>query len=225
MTTTRVGTNINANASAKVTQTAFTTVNVGDIVILWTQVVHATKNFTAMSSTNATWTRIGNWTGLGGQVLTLQLFMGIVTSVGSSTITGTPDSSFTGVLNQWTGAQFHTDVAGATWSADGAAVNGGSATAGTTMTFPGLTAANAGELAVGCMVPENTGTNGATSGWTYPTVDGFTTVWPYHLNAGAGAVTPAAATMTSGKYLSAAALFKATVPVTYPPGNMFGAYA
>lgn len=205
MTNTRVGTNIDSNAAGKSTS-AITTVNVKDVVLLWVGVNSGAITADSLSSARITWSKLGTWAAPSPMAFQQSLFMGIVNSVGSDTITATYSSAIGSTLVQWTGAQFHTDT-GLDWQVDNAQVgSGGSASAVTAMVLPTLTSTGTGRLGVGMMIPQFSGTNGATAGWTYPTADGFTDVWPYNLSVGSGAWTPAAGTSTSGRYLSAAAI-------------------
>lgn len=202
MTTTRVGTNIDSNSAGKSTS-AITTVNVKDVVLLWVGVNTASITADSLSSARITWSKLGTWSAPSPMSFQQSLFMGIVNSVGSDTITATYSGAIGSTLVQWTGAQFHTDT-GLDWVVDNAqigSVSGGAPV--TTMSLPALTSTGTGRLGVGMMIPRFSGTNGATSGWTYPTADGFTDVWPYNLNVGSGAWTPATAACTSGQYLSA----------------------
>lgn len=205
MTNTKVGTNVDTNANGKTTQT-ITTINVGDLVVLVTQVSSTTIFFSSMSSSRITWSTVGHVFGPSPMAMGLSLFAGIVNSVGSDTITGTPSAAIGAVNSQWTAAQFHTD-SGLPWAVDNAQFNTTqNGSAGTALTMPALTSGGSNRVAAGVMVPEGTGTAGSTSGYTYIR-DGYTSLYAYHLAITSGAITPATATMTSGRYVAAGALF------------------
>jgi hypothetical protein len=212
MTNTKVGTRIDGNAAGKNTA-AITTVNAGDLVWMTLQVSSTTINATALSSTRIRWRKISNYVGPSPMAMNLATFMGIVQTVGSDTITATFSATIGSTLVQWTGDQFHNDL-GLPWCLQGGIYGtSNSGTATTAMTLPALTSVDAGALECGIMVPENTGTNGSTTGYTYPTRDAFTSVSAYNLNTGAGATTPATATCTSGRYVASAAVFTPASPV------------
>jgi hypothetical protein len=211
MTNTKVGTDVNAQAAGKSTQ-AITTLARGDLVVMFLEVNSATISATALSSTRIRWKRVANWVGPSPMTMNFAMFMGVVQTVGTDTITATYSATIGTNLVQWTGKQYHNDL-GLPWTLQtnifGTTQNG---SAGTSMTLPSLSSLNAGSLAVGMMVPQNTGTSGATSGWNY-LLDGFTSVMADNLNVAAGALTPATATMTSGRYISGMAIFVPAAPI------------
>jgi hypothetical protein len=215
VTTTRVsGGDVDSNADGKTTQ-AITTGAVGDLVTLVIQTSSTTNYFASVTSTYINWSfgRLGLIQAVGGaEVMGLTWFAGIVTAAGQAdTIVGTPAAAIGTVNSQWTGSQFHTDIAGATWALDGtpATATSGTGTA-TTMDFPTLTSAGSGRLYVGCAVPTNVGSAGSTSGFTY-VIDGYTSVYAYDLAVGSGSITTTAPAAPAGQWVSVGGLF---VPVT-----------
>lgn len=207
MTNTTVGTAVNQNANGKVTHSV-ATVNVGDVIVMWTQVSSSTISISSMASSHATWTTYGPWTGPSGMTIKLNLHIGVVTSATTATITATPSATIGTTNVQWTGRQFHTDT-GLSWAVEGTPATTSNGAASSGMAMPSQTSLGNTRLAVGLMVPQNNGSVGSTTGYTYR-ADDYTSIEAYNLNVSTGTVSPATAGQApNGVYVSGGVVLRA----------------
>jgi RHS repeat-associated protein len=180
--------------------------HVGDALVLGIS-VNASNPVTSVSGGGATWKFLARETG--SYLGNTELWLGTVTSTGSSTITVAYTTSI-GSTYVDIAAQEFTDGTGVstTWSEDtsGTLNNNGV----TTVTLPTLTASTSGELYVGLAFTNNPVTAGSTSGFTYDSL--YSGLYTFNANM-SGTVTPTA-TMTSGYYGSVGVTLAASAPST-----------
>jgi len=161
----------------------------------------------SVSGGGATWQKLTNTV----DGVDVELWLGTVTTTGSSTITVSYSGSISSTSVELS-AQEYTSSTGPTtvWSSDvvGNAHNDSSST---TVTFPSLTPSTSGELYVGYARVQNTGAAGSTSGFTYDVTSPNTNVYIFNPSV-SGAVSPAAAQSPSGTSVSVGALLRAGSP-------------
>ena len=193
------------------TTLAVTTVNVGDLVVVGTWVDGGTVTVTGVSGSKTTgWTRIVGPLQGTGAIDQQDMWMGTVTSAGSETLTFTTSGSVGSLNTSYTAKQFTSKFgASTTWAVDGSQTAGTNQTASTTVTFPTLTAAAAGELYVGYAVPVNNGQAGTTAEFQYE-IDALSDIFIYNTNLAATSYTPTATQSSSGTAARMAAILKAS---------------
>jgi YD repeat-containing protein len=180
--------------------------HVGDALVLGIS-VNASNPVTSVSGGGATWKFLARETGslLGNT----ELWLGTVTSTGSSTITVSYTTSI-GSTHVDIAAQEFTDGTGAstTWSEDTSGIMNNSGVSA--VQLPTLTASASGELYVGLASTSNPVTTGSTSGFTYDLI--ASGLYTFNSNIW-GNVTPTA-TMTTGNYGSVGVTLAASAPST-----------
>lgn len=193
-------------------------VSVGDLFIAASYVQSASIHYTAMSGGGVTtWQHVGGpFSGTSGG-MSVDLWMGVVTATGTSTITGTGSSSLSGV-NNGIAVQELTLGGPGIWSVDGSAGTLSNASS-TTLPMPTLTPSSAGEVYFGvAMCLANSPSNGAvTSPAGYVTSQllwNFSDqIFLFNPSLGTGPQTPVMATRASAAVSwSIAALVKGVLP-------------
>jgi RHS repeat-associated protein len=176
--------------------------HVGDALVLGIS-VGANDPVSSVSGGGATWKYLARETG--SDPGNIELWLGTVTSTGSSTITV---AYTTGIGSTFVdiAAQEFTNGTGAstTWSEDTSGVLNNNWSS--TVSLPTLTASASGELYVGLAFTEYTVTAGSTSGFTYDSLSSG--LYTFNPNI-SGTVTPSA-TMTIGNYGSLGVTLAAT---------------
>lgn len=188
----------------------------GDLMVVYGEVHSATIHYTTLSGGGvATWTPIvGPFVGTSG-AYSMNMWMGVVTATGSSTITAATSASISGLTTGLASVEFTLHNSGAIWALDTTGTQSNSAS--TTIAFPSLTPAATGELYVG-MVVSNTGVSGfgqsanltSAFAWNF-TVNGAV----FNPQVGTGAYAPTL-TQTSGISWTIAAFIKGTLPSGTP---------
>lgn len=188
----------------------------GDLMLVAGYVASATTHYTALSGGGVTtWQNIGpQFVGTSG-TYSMSLWMGVVTTTGSSTITATGSASLSGVNNGMAALELTLHSPAAIWAVDGSVGTLSNASANT-VTFPTLTPAVAGELYFGMSTttadsPTGSPTTGFSSfnnGWNFTTQ-----MLLYNPQLGTGAISPSA----TGRSASAVSwsmgiLIKGTLP-------------
>jgi hypothetical protein len=181
--------------------------HVGDALVL-IALVSGGQSVTSITGGGSTWQKLAR--GYAGTYGAEELWLGTVSSTGSSTITFSFSSRVSSTMIALT-TQKYTNGTGpsTTWANDvGGGLNGWSST----LTFPTLTPnRTSGELYVGVANAANTTGAGSTSVFTYDIV-------PYQIfvfNPSVTATsTPTASQSATGNYESVAALVRAGVPST-----------
>jgi RHS repeat-associated protein len=180
--------------------------HVGDALVLGIS-VNANDPVSSVSGGGATWKFLARETGslLGNT----ELWLGTVTSTGSSTITVSYTTSI-GSTYVGIAAQEFTDGTGAstTWSEDTSGTLNNNSTS--TVTLPTLTASSSGELYVGLAFTGAAVTAGSTAGFTYDPISSG--LYAFNTNM-SGTVTPTA-TMSSSYYGSVGVTLAASAPST-----------
>ncbi len=198
--------------------TAVTTVGVapqhqGDLLVL--VIKDNTTSVMAASVSGGgvgTWTRVeGPYTGYGGH--DLEMWTGIVTTTGASTITVTFSSSVASVYVGLAAQEFSASGSGTVWGIDtGTGISNAS---GTSVTYPALAPGGTGELYFGYATVANTGSAGSSSGFTYiPTSDGDVAAYDANVS---GAVQPTTTQSPAGVSGGVAVLITASNPSPTTP--------
>ena len=182
--------------------------HVGDLVALSVRVSSSSISVSSISGGGvSTWTRReGPYSGYGGN--DFEIWTGVVSSTGSSTVTVSFSGSVASDGVELTGQEFSAaSGSSTTWGLDtGAGVSNSSST---TVTFPTLTPSGSGELYFGFAQVDNTGSAGSTSGFTYDVTSPAENVVTYDPNVSAAA-TPTASQSPAGTSGAAAVLMTAT---------------
>jgi RHS repeat-associated protein len=180
--------------------------HVGDALIL-SAFINGSQAITSISGGGATWQKLARYAGAFGY---LELWLGTVTSTGSSTITVAFNSSVATTLIGLN-AQEYTNGTGpsTTWAGDvGSGLNGSSST----ITFPTVTpSVSTGELYIGFAITGGSTSFGSTSGFTYDHANYGLFIWNPSV---VTTSTPTASQSPSAAYESVAALVRAGVPST-----------
>jgi hypothetical protein len=212
---THAGTDQDANNGAGLaTSIGFTTVNIGDIVVLPIEEKYAAASnlkVASIASSRVAWQGTASFQrfftdGIHG----VDIWYGRVTSIGADTATVTYNSTTGQQGGSITSIQLHASTgASAVWTVDTTGFLDPNTNA-TAFTLPTLTAARTLEAIVGYLAIGSSASSSATSGYTYH--NDLRGNWDaYNVSVGAGSVTPAAWTSgTSQLWFSAAVLFQAT---------------
>ena len=180
----------------------------GDVLAVGVQGVSAgtTGDVTGLSGGGVTtWHKVQQYYGATGN--DVEVWYGVITTTGSSTITFSWSGTITGHTLEYSAQEFTAGFGGSTvWSVDTSGTHDSSSS--TTVTFPSLTPSGSGELYFGYAVAYNTGSGGSTSGFTYA-LTSLENVTAYDTNV-SGAVTPTAGQSPAGVAGSAAVLLTAS---------------
>jgi hypothetical protein len=211
----QVGFPIKNNSGTAIATLAVSPVTVGNLVVVTGMVHSATIHYTTLSGGGVTtWTHlVGPFVGTSG-VNSQDMWMGVVTATGSSTITAASSAALTGLTTGITAQEFTVNNPAVTWALDttGTISNATS----TTVTFPSLTPAKSGELYMGSCgsvagVTSNTQTAKYTSITTALNFGIQETLYNPQLLTGAQSPTM---TQASGLSWAVAVLISATLPAS-----------
>ncbi len=211
-TITAVGT-LASNAATGVATLSVSPQHAGDLLILAVKADSTSITVLSVSGGGVTtWSRAeGPYTGYGGH--DLEIWSGTVASVGTSTITVVFSGSVSAVYTGLAAEEFAGPAAGTVWGIDtGAGIPNASST---TVTFPALAPAGAGELYFGYATVANSGSAGSTSGVSYATTSDDDVV-AYDTDVG-GALQPTALQSPGGVSGALALLVTASTPSPTTP--------
>ena len=209
-----VGTTVSQTGTGITTLTGVDPVNVGDLLVAVDEQNDNTLTATSVSGGGVTtWTRAIQYVGV-MEPREYEIWYGVVTSTGSSTITFHLSGSNTGFVAEYEAQEFTAGLgSGTTWSFDTA--NHQENAASTTVTYPSLTPAGAGELYYGFADMPSTPTGTGTAGFTFfTTADANQTA--YNADAGAGAVQPTSTQGAADVSSAVAAFFIVHAPAPSP---------
>ncbi len=188
--------------------------HLGDLLVLVVKVASTTVTATTVTGGGVgTWTRAeGPYTGYAGN--DLEIWTGVVTATGASTITVAYSASVTAIYTGLASEEFSSSSGSSTtWSVDTAA--GISNPSSTTVTLPKLTPTGTGELYFGYGAVANTGAAGTTSGFTYSTTaDADVSAWNTNVSS---ALQPTATQAPAGVSGAAAVLLTASGTTSVSP--------
>lgn len=189
---------------------------IGNLLVVWGDVQSATIHYTTLSGGGVTtWTSlIGPFVGTSG-TYSMNMWMGVVTATGSSTITAATSASISGITSALIVQEFTLHSAAAIWTVD--TTSSQSNASSTTKAFPSLTPATSGELYVGQIYSPTGISSFTTANANYTTPNG---PWNFTINdlvfnpQATGVQAPALAGGTAGVSFSIAALIKGTLPAS-----------
>jgi RHS repeat-associated protein len=183
-------------------------VNGGDAFVLAIKVASSSVTVASVTGGGATWQHLTSESSSSRDV---ELWMGTITTTGSSTISVSYSGSVASDSIELD-AQEYTNGTGSTtaWSKD---VAGGlsNTSSSTTVTFPTLTPSSPAELYVGYARMDYTGSAGSTSGFTYDVTSPNLDLYIYNSNV-SSSVSPTGDQATAGTSLAVGALITASVP-------------
>jgi RHS repeat-associated protein len=179
--------------------------HVGDALVLAVGVFASGFSVSSVSGGGATgWTKISRSTGNGSDN---ELWLGTVTTTGSSTITVTFSPSASGKITELDAQEFQSSGGtSTTWSLD-VAGNASTTTSSTVVNLPTLAPSGSGELYVDYTGVNNTAVAGSTSGVTFDVYQG--SIFAYDPSVSAS-LSPTAGQTPTGTYAESAALLTAT---------------
>lgn len=149
------------------TSQAITTVGVGNAVIFTSRYDATSPTISSLSGGNCTWSRLGGpYDGSIG--VNIDIWMGIVSSVGSGTVTVTYTGSTGSNGNCFDYLEFTSGGGASTvWALDGAAGTKNNTSSSTTVAFPTLTPTGPNRMYIGnSVLAHQANTTGQTSGYT-----------------------------------------------------------
>lgn len=191
---------------------------VGDCLIAISAVQSATVFISSVSGGGVTtWTNLLHAVNLGAQTACFDMWLGVVTATGSSTITFTGSASVASLGTSYFAQQFN-GGASPTWSLDGATATKTN-TSSATITWPTLTPVAANDLYIGGGQSALGATAGTqTAGYTMVAAGGEPRLFKVAVSGAQAPTCTNGATSTSG---TMAALIMATaVPVVVQPTNI-----
>ncbi len=202
-TATPVGSLAEAGSNG-LTQLSVSPQNLGDVLVVTAVGNNTTLTVNTVTGGGVTtWKKALQYDGV-NEARDMEIWYGAVTSTGSSTITFTWNGSISGLLTEYDAQEFTTGQGAATvWNLDktGHQENASS----TTVAYPSLTPAAAGELYFGFVDLPNAPSAGSTTGFTYVTAAAANQV-AYNSNVGSGAIAPTSTQASAGVSSSVAAL-------------------
>jgi RHS repeat-associated protein len=184
-------------------------VTVGDAFVFAAKVKDASVTISSVSGGGATWQKLTN----AGSNPDIELWLGTITTTGSSTITVTYSGSVASDAIELD-AQEYTNGTGSstTWSQD-VVGSSNNTTSSTTVAFPTLTPSATHELYVGFARIPNTGVAGSTSGFTYDVTSPNANLYIYNPNV-SSAVSPTGVESPAGTSIAVGALITASALTT-----------
>lgn len=202
------------------TSIALTTVNVGDLVVVWVGVNVTGITATAMAGGGVTaWSLISSAAFNSTAGTSMNMFMGTVTTPGAGTATITYSSSIGSTTVSMWYQQFSSSFGSSTTWAKDVVGNASTSTTTTAISFSTLVPTSGTELYVGGTSLSGSATIGSTTGCVY-TLDTAANVFVYDL-ATVASLTPTATQSPSGRYVETAALFSATGSVAATNSDFF----
>lgn len=184
---------------------------VGDCLIFVTNIGSTTVHAASVSGGGCTWTHVVG--PLPSATQSMDMWLGKVTTTGSSSITVTGSAAITGFTNQFMAQQFHGGTS-PTWGVDGTQATTKTNTASTTITWPTLVPSGANDLYVGFGASSLGATASTqTAGYTMTLVGGL----PFLYNVSVStSQTPTCTNASSSTSFTIGALIQA---VPLPSGN------
>jgi len=210
-----VGSTVSQTGTGITTLTGVDAQNVGDLMVAVDEQNDNTLTATSVSGGGVTtWTRAIQYVGI-NEPREYEIWYGVVTSTGPSlTITFHLSGSNTGSVAEYEAQEFTAGLgSGTTWSLDTA--NHQETVSSTTVTYPSLTPAGAGELYYGFADMPSPPTGTGTSGFTFFTT-ADTNQTAYDPAAGSGAVQPTSTQDSAGPSSVVAAFFMVHAPAPGP---------
>ncbi len=178
--------------------------NLGDVLVVAAIAGNTGVSVSTVSGGGVTtWARAVQYDGV-NEPRDMEIWYGKVTTTGSSSITFTWSGSISSVLIEYNAQEFTAGLGSSTvWSLDktGHSENASS----TTVSYPSLTPAAAGELYFGFVDLPNAPSAGSTTGFTYVTAAAANQI-AYDPDTGSGAVAPTSSQSPAGVSSSVAAL-------------------
>jgi len=198
-----------------ITTLAVSPAQVGDVLVLSVRVSSGTITATSVAGGGATtWTRLTQHTD-STDVVDDELWMGPVTTTGSSTISVTFSASVKSDLVELVAQEFSAGLgASTTWAQDTA--NSQNNASSTKVAFPSLTPASSAELYVGYGYVANSGTSGSTAGVTYDILPTTANFFVYDTSV-SGALAPSATQSPAGTSSTVGVLLSASSATPPPP--------
>jgi RHS repeat-associated protein len=202
---TAVGTATGAHTTGGSTLSV-TPANVGDAFVMSVEVSNSAISVSSITGGGATWTKLTSSSD-SAQNVDSELWLGTITTTGSSTITINYSGSVSGIGTELE-AQEYTNSTGAdtTWSKDTTG-NSDNGTSSTTVTFPTLTPAGSSELYVAYARADSVASAGTTPGYTYD-ITPNNNAYIYNPNV-SSSTSPTAAQSPAGRSFAVAALLEA----------------
>ena len=200
-----------ANGSA-ITTLADSPTNVGDELVLSTSMATSSSVSSISGGGVSSWTLVNTSAG-NGTVNRVEMWMGTVTTAGSSTITvnysSAPGTNEIATY-EFTAVGVNSST---TWGVDSTGNNLFSGS-NTTVTYPTLTSESSGEVYVGYVDPQNTVSAGSTSGFTYTTTGASNQLIYNPSTAFATSYTPTSTQSVAGESNAVAAILTSFVTST-----------
>lgn len=186
---------------------------VGDCLIAISAVQSATVFISSVSGGGVTtWTNLVHAVNLGAQTACFDMWLGVVTATGSSTITFTGSAALTSLGTSYFAEQFN-GGASPTWSLDGAGATKTNVSSAT-ITWPTLTPVAANDMYIGGGQSALGATAATqTAGYTMVAAGGEPRLFKAAVTGAQAPTCTNAATSTSG---TMAALIKATASASFP---------
>ncbi len=195
------------NSGSGTTTLSVTPQHVGDAFVLSTMVVNSGVTVSSVSGGGATWSKLTNMSSTSGGIEE-ELWLGTITTTGSSTITVTYSSSVSGDSSELNAQEFESSTGTSTTWAKDVAGTSNNTTSSTTVAFPSLTPTGTAELYAGFANVANTGGSGSNSGFTYDLSEYYN---PFIFNPSISAtVAPSATQSPAGTSEAIGALITAT---------------
>lgn len=209
--------------STSATSIPVTVANAGDLCVLFIANQNSAIVPTSMAGTNS----MGAFQSTAALVFSggyvVRLFWATAGATGLSTVTTTWSGTIGANPRQWDGRMFTAGTGASTiWDVDASGTR--TTAASTTVLYPSLVAAAAGELYVGGALVSATGAAGATSGFSYDVDAGFTNVFAYNANVGPGTFAPAAVDSTAGEASACAAILSVRAQRAAPFLSQYNSY-
>lgn len=206
-----------SGTGSDLTSQAITTVALGNAVIFTSRYDATSPTISSLSGGNCTWSRLaGPFAGSIG--VNIDMWMGLVSSVGSGTITVTYSGSTGSNGNCFDYLEFTSGGgAGTVWALDGTAGTKNNTTSSTTVTFPTLVPSGSNRMYIGNSVLGNSiTTTGQTSGYTVEH-SGDNNGAPFFNTSVSTSQSPICKQNTAGTSVTIAVLLTATNPSYIPP--------
>jgi RHS repeat-associated protein len=181
--------------------------HVGDAFVLSTMAVSTGVSVSSVSGGGATWSKLTSAVDSSNGAEE-ELWLGTITTTGTSTITVTYSSGISGTASSLDAQEFSSSTGSSTsWTKDVAGTSADT-TSSTTVAFPSLTPTGSAELYAGYANVANSASAGSTSGFTYD-LDGYSNPFIFNPSV-SSAVAPSAAQSPAGTSEALGALITAT---------------
>ncbi len=217
MPVTANGTLKSSTGTAATTLILTATSAIGDMRLFYSKVASNTITVSSISGGNATtWTQVaGPNVDTNASVGSHEMWLGVCTSAGTTTITVTWSAAVTGLAIDFDCQTFSFGNASTLWSKDGAQSGFLNNASSTTITYPSLTAQNGGQLCVCHSRNPSGGTYGTPTGGGFTWVtqsDANGNTFVYSLSTGPGAVAPTQSSTATLSYAIGVLILVSTPP-------------